>query len=181
MISKVAFKMFLNITPASRAFPPTAEALAVGVDGEPVGGVCGASGDTGPEDQKELWYSQLYCGFCEERSDDPARHRRLILFAMCSVATKRPEIRVKVWTAFWRMRFPRRRRLELGTVNGAYRLLQCQCRRIDSLQRRCSTQSDLQTAFKETLDQGVVSLRISKTTRYWWYVWMWSTAKCQQL
>lgn len=62
MISKVAFKMFLNITPAVENFSPDGKAFSLVFTENPLAEFVELPVALDPKIQKELWYSQLYCG-----------------------------------------------------------------------------------------------------------------------
>lgn len=62
MISKVAFKMFLNITPAVESFSPDGKSFSLVLAENPLAEFVELPVALDPKIQKELWYSQLYCG-----------------------------------------------------------------------------------------------------------------------
>ncbi|KAF5209014.1 putative trafficking particle complex subunit [Clavispora lusitaniae] len=62
MISKVAFKMFLNITPAVESFSADGRSFTLVLTENPLAEFVELPVTQDPKIQKELWYSQLYCG-----------------------------------------------------------------------------------------------------------------------
>lgn len=62
MISKVAFKMFLNITPAVEGFAADGKSFSLVFAENPLAEFVELPVTLDPKIQKELWYSQLYCG-----------------------------------------------------------------------------------------------------------------------
>ncbi|OBA22176.1 TRAPP I complex [Metschnikowia bicuspidata var. bicuspidata NRRL YB-4993] len=62
MICKVAFKMFLNITPSIENFSPDGKSFSIVLHDNPLAEFVELPITTNPKVQKELWYSQLYCG-----------------------------------------------------------------------------------------------------------------------
>lgn len=62
MITKVAFKMFLNITPSIENFSQDGKSFSIVLNENPLAEFVELPVTLGPKVQKELWYSQLYCG-----------------------------------------------------------------------------------------------------------------------
>lgn len=62
MISKVGFKMFLNIVPTVENFSSDGKAFSLILTENPLAEFVELPVTTDPKIQKELWYSQLYCG-----------------------------------------------------------------------------------------------------------------------
>ena len=62
MICKVAFKMFLNITPSVENFSQDGKSFSIVLYENPLAEFVELPVTLDPKVQKELWYSQLYCG-----------------------------------------------------------------------------------------------------------------------
>ncbi|GEQ66942.1 hypothetical protein JCM33374_g605 [Metschnikowia sp. JCM 33374] len=62
MISKVAFKMFLNITPSVENFSQDGKCFSIILHENPLAEFVELPVTSDPKIQKDLWYSQLYCG-----------------------------------------------------------------------------------------------------------------------
>lgn len=62
MITKVAFKMFLNITPSIENFSQDGKSFSIVLNENPLAEFVELPLTLDPKVQKELWYSQLYCG-----------------------------------------------------------------------------------------------------------------------
>lgn len=62
MISKVGFKMFLNIVPAVESFSPDGKSFSLVLAENPLAEFVELPLTLDPHIQRDLWYSQLYCG-----------------------------------------------------------------------------------------------------------------------
>ena len=62
MITKVGFKMFLNIVPAVENFSSDGKSFSIVLTENPLAEFVELPVTLDPKIQKELWYSQLYCG-----------------------------------------------------------------------------------------------------------------------
>lgn len=62
MISKVGFKMFLNITPLVENFGADGKSFSLVLTENPLADFVELPVILDPKIQKELWYSQVYCG-----------------------------------------------------------------------------------------------------------------------
>lgn len=62
MISKVGFKMFLNITPQVENFSSDGSSFSLVLNENPLAEFVELPLTQYPKIHKELWYSQLYCG-----------------------------------------------------------------------------------------------------------------------
>lgn len=62
MISRIGFRMFLNISPAVENFAPDGKSFSLVFSENPLAEFVELPVTTDPRVQKELWYSQVYCG-----------------------------------------------------------------------------------------------------------------------
>lgn len=62
VISKVGFKMFLNITPTVENFSPDGKAFSLILNENPLADFVDLLVVPDPKIQKDLWYSQILCG-----------------------------------------------------------------------------------------------------------------------